>query len=634
MINKYKHYVYYLVVSTTTLSFGQSIQELQKMKEEYEKFQKGQSQLQLPTTGSQGIDPTAGLPREAQIVPYLPEGEPVEEGTRHFGYDYFTRRDTLAFWENLPTPANYLLGPGDELVISLWGETQLRVTYTISRDGKIYDKKVGLLNLTGKSIRDAREYLKDQYGRIYATLKGKNATTFMDVSLGELRSINVNFVGQVKYPGVYPIHPFSTVITGLIQAGGVDITGSLRGIKIKRDGSTKETIDLYNYLINGEVSSNIQLRDQDIVVIPPRTSVVKIDSAIVNPGIYESIPGETIYDMIQFAGGQKHNASETVGIHKIKLKAERKNGSIYKAHYVDFESTKLIPANNIDNITVHHLFRELQQVEIIGQVKVPGSYHYYNGMTFKDLITLGGGFDDSTFWKSVYQDQAEIIRRDPQDRYDDIINVNLLEIVNGDGKANIFLQNLDRVVIHANLNYFEKENVQVLGEVKIPGDYPILQNGESLQSLVNRAGGFTNKSFEDGIEIYRDSLRVAWKNMNLPLMAGDSIVVREKPGTVFVTGEVYNPGLIEFDSRNSLRNYIDLAGGPTKNGDKNDVIVIYANGEVIPKKRFSSPKVKDGATIIVNQQEPTEPFDPTQFANTTLSLLSSLATIIVLSKQF
>ena len=160
-----------------------------------------------------------------------------------------------------------------------------------------------------------------------------------------------------------------------------------------------------------------------------------------------------------------------------------------------------------------------------------------------------------------------------------------------------------------------------------------MQNGESLQSFVNRAGGFTDKSFDDGIEIYRGSLRVAWKNMNLPLMAGDSVVIKEKPGTVFVTGEVYNPGLIEFDSGKSLKNYIDLAGGTTKDGDKNDVIIIYANGEVKPKKLFSSPKVKDGATIIVNQKEPTEPFDPTQFANTTLSLLSSSVTIIVLSKQ-
>ena len=142
---------------------AQSIQELQRLKTEYEKFQKGQTQLQLPTGVDGGVDPTTGLPRQAQITPYQPieiaDEMEEEAGLKHFGYDFFTRRDTVAFWENLPTPANYLLGPGDELVISLWGETQLRETYTISRDGKIYDEKVGLLNLTGKSINEARQYL-------------------------------------------------------------------------------------------------------------------------------------------------------------------------------------------------------------------------------------------------------------------------------------------------------------------------------------------------------------------------------------------------------------------------------------------------------------------------------------------
>ncbi|MBT4662829.1 MAG: hypothetical protein HOC18_13125, partial [Candidatus Marinimicrobia bacterium] len=263
MINKYKHIVYVLFVSAFVLGYGQSIQELQKLKGDYEKFQKGQNQLQLPTAIDRGVDPTAGLPRQAQITPYQPMGvdEIMEnEGLEYFGYGFFTRRDEVAFWENLPTPANYYLGPGDELVISLWGETQLRETYTISRDGKIYDAKVGLLNLTGKSIREARQYLKDQYGRIYATIKGKTPTTFIDVSLGELRAINVNFVGEVQYPGVYPVHPFSTVITGLIQAGGVDITGSLRTIQVKRDGEVVTVVDLYDYLLKGNLPDNIQLR--------------------------------------------------------------------------------------------------------------------------------------------------------------------------------------------------------------------------------------------------------------------------------------------------------------------------------------------------------------------------------------
>ena len=285
---------------------AQSIQELQRLKTEYEKFQKAQKQLELPTGVDGGVDRTTGLPRQAQISPYQPIeiAEKLEEtGLEHFGYDFFTRRDTVAFWENLPTPANYLLGPGDELVISLWGETQLRETYTISRDGKIYDEKVGLLNLTGKSMDGAKKYLKTQFGRIYATLNGKTPTTFIDVSLGELRSINVNFVGEVQYPGVYPVHPFSTVITGLIQAGGVDTTGSLRTIEVKRNGEVVTVVDLYDYLLKGNLPNNIQLRDQDIVVIPVRRSTVEIDNAIVNSGIYEGVAGETVFDLIQYAGG-------------------------------------------------------------------------------------------------------------------------------------------------------------------------------------------------------------------------------------------------------------------------------------------------------------------------------------------
>jgi len=656
MINKYKQIVYVLFVNAFAFGYGQSIQELQNLKSEYEKALKGQKQLQLPTGIDDGVDPETGLPRRAQILPYEPVKLEEDSDLKHFGYDFFTRRDTVAFWENLPTPANYLLGPGDELVISLWGETQLRETHTISREGKIYDEKVGLLNLIGKSISEAREYLHDQYSRIYATLKGKKATTFIDVSLGELRSINVNFVGQVKYPGVYPVHPFSTVITGLIQAGAVDTTGSLRNIKIKRDGLTEETVDLYNYFRNGEVSSNIQLRDQDIVVIPPRSSVVEIDSAVVNPGIYESIPGETIYDLIQHAGGKRHDGSETVGIHKIKSESERTNGLSNEAYYVDFESTKLIPADNVDRIAVRYLFKENQLVEIIGQVKVPGAYHYYKGMTLKRLLALGGGFEDSTYWKSVYHDQAEIIRRNPDSRYENVIKVNLVDIYNGNEKKDILLQNLDRVVVHANLNYFEKENIQILGEVKVPGSYPLVSDNETLQSVINRAGSLTSKALKNGISIYRnkkyfevtsaqvslfsdgtdgigDKVRVAWQNESITLMPGDSVVVKVSTGTVNVSGQVYNPGLIEYNRGKSLRRYINAAGGITETGNRKSIIVVYANGVVSPNVWYMTPKIEDGATIIVNQKELTEPFDPTEFANTTLSLLSSLVTILVLSRQ-
>ena len=246
----------------------QSTQDLQQIKTEYDKYKTQQSQVQITDPNIQEINPVTGLPQKAEVIPYVPSEflslkDTLDEGLKYFGYEFFTRRDTIAFWENLPATANYLLGPGDELVISLWGETQQRGEFTISREGNIYDQKVGLLYLMGKTIKESESYLKNQYGQIYATLNGDKPTTFLDVSLGKLRSINVNFVGEVNYPGVFPVHPFSTVITGLIQAGGVKETGSLRNIQIKRDGKSLNNIDLYDYLLKGNVSNDIQLKDQD-----------------------------------------------------------------------------------------------------------------------------------------------------------------------------------------------------------------------------------------------------------------------------------------------------------------------------------------------------------------------------------
>ena len=157
----YKYYVYILLfLASFTLICAQSTQDLQNMKDEYEKL-KSSKQIDLQQANDrQAIDPRTGVPTQARITPFLPLKEEIkpDSGLQHFGYDFFTRRDSVAFWENLPTPANYLLGPGDELVISLWGETQLRETYTITRDGKIYDQKVGLLNPMGKTIDEAQTH--------------------------------------------------------------------------------------------------------------------------------------------------------------------------------------------------------------------------------------------------------------------------------------------------------------------------------------------------------------------------------------------------------------------------------------------------------------------------------------------
>ena len=235
-----------------------------------------------------------------------------------------------------------------------------------------------------------------------------------------------------------------------------------------------------------------------------------------------------------------------------------------------------------------------------------------------------------------------------------------------DGLGNIMLQNLDRFVVHANLNFFEKKNVQILGEVNIPGSYPLISDNETLESLLKRAGDLTSKALSSGIAIYRDKkyfeltnqglmggnttenttppppnqidenaskVRVAWQNESITLMPGDSVVVKETTQTVNVSGNVYNPGLIEYRPGRSLQYYLNSAGGVTDRGNKKGIIVVYASGVVNPKKWYSTPKIEDGATIIVNAKELREPFDLTQFATNWTTIITSMITAIVLSQQ-
>ena len=611
---------------------SQSIQEIQKLRDEYRKFQnQGNNSMNSIEDIDNDISNAEMIEINNNEIVDLSKQNVDKSEKNYFGFDFFSNRETVSFWENIPVSENYLLGPGDELIISIWGETQLRKKYIVSRDGEIYDDRVGLLPIANKSVSDAQFYLKNQFARVFSTLKGKTPTSFIDLSLGKLRSINVNFVGQLNFPGSYPIHPFSNVINGIIQAGGLKTSASLRAVTIKRDGKVFSTIDLYEYFTKGNLPNKIQLRDQDIIVIPPRISFVEIDSAITNPGIYELKKGETLDDLINFAGNRTFEASNKIEI--IRDSDIYKDDSLKRfISYIDLDSTRFFKVRNGDKFKVLHKNLISNFVDIIGQVKAPGRYSFYQGMMLSELLDLSSGLEDSTYNKSVYLESAEIIRKNPNKRYDDVIKINLNDFI-GVNPKELILQNMDKIIIHANLNFFERNNIKITGEIMIPGEYPLIQNNETLASIIQRAGGFTDKSFKEGIEIHRNNYRVAWKRFSIPVMSGDSIHINEVPGTVLVTGEVYNPGLIEYNARNNLKDYIGLAGGPTKNGDIRDIIIIRANGEVIPKTRFKSIKINNGSTIIINEKEPRDPFNATEFANNTLSIVSSLVTIMVLSRQ-
>ena len=367
--------------------------------------------------------------------------------------------------------------------------------------------------------------------------------------------------------------------------------------------------------------------------------------------------------LIFYAGGVKPNASKNISLERITPLSERTSNSVpFKNIYLDFTKNEKFTLLDGDRIFVPNIFEALQKVEIIGQVKNPGIYNFYKGMRVKDLLALAGGLEDEDFWKSVYQKQAEIVRRNPESKYESVLNVNIEDLVNGENEQNFLLQNLDRFVVHANRNYFENKTIQVVGEVNIPGSYSLISERETLRNIITRAGGLTTLALKNGISVFRNKkyfqaieiknqddrnnisqiiesanpdemLRLAWSNQNITIMPGDSIVVKERTRTVNITGQVYNPGIVEYKKNKTIRYYLNAAGGLSQNADKNAIIVVYANGVVSPNRWYRSPKIEDGSTIIVNPKEFQEPFDVTQFATNWTSIISSMITAIVLSQQ-
>ena len=382
----------------TNIIFSQSLQDIERLKKELDR-------KNSEINNQDDMEDFEEFRREnfdAEVVRFNPNDSKaiIKDSLKlnYFGYDFFTKRDTVKFWENLPVPSGYIIGPGDEITISIWGQTQIRKKYIVSREGKIYDEKVGIVIVSGKTVDGLNKFLKKKYGQVYSTLKDPNPSSYIDISLGELRSINVNFVGEVKYPGVYALHPFSNLVTGLFRSGGVNYTGSLRNIYIKRDGKRIGGLDLYKYLISGSLPKNIQLMDQDIVVVPVRKNTIEVDSSIVRPGIYEALEGESIKDIIKYSGGLNKEASNTISIKRITPLQERMPESLANEnYYISYDDASRIKVQNGDRVEVKSIFKSLQQVEILGQVKKQGIYNFYDGMTMSELIDLSGGFNDTTF---------------------------------------------------------------------------------------------------------------------------------------------------------------------------------------------------------------------------------------------
>lgn len=490
-----------LLFAFTSGIFGQSIQDLME--------QAGVKPPEDLLSISSSVAPSADIPEipseipKEQVVqieqPPKEQTEPktkTEPDVEYYGYNYFNTTSELVFLDNLPAPANYQVGAGDEIIITIWGETQLRESSTISRDGSIYFENVGLVNLVNLSFDQAKRVLKSRFENVYSTLRGgSSASTYMEISLGTLKSINIHFLGEVNSPGVMPIHPFSTVTTGLIQAGGVSLIGSLRDIQIIRNGRVLESIDYYQYLRGGSIANNIRLIDNDVISIPIRKSSVQITGKVRRPGIFELKEGETLNDLIRFAGGLENDAASKIEVKRV-LPIEFRKSDIDNIQriWVDISEKNDVKLLDGDRVNVYSLFVTDPIVHIGGQVKNSGEFSLSENMKLTDLLDLAGGVFTSDHWNKVYPYRADLIRSDRYKTTSVIIPVKLDKLKQGDMTQNYALQEGDRVIIYpTEVNKYDK-TVEIFGDIRNPGEYPLDEN-MGLTDLILRAGGFNYSAY-------------------------------------------------------------------------------------------------------------------------------------------
>ncbi len=523
-----------------------------------------------------------------------------------FGYNVFTYSPTtFQPTLNVPTPVNYIVGPGDEIVISLWGETQLVQDLFVSKNGDIYIPNVGLINVNGLDMKQLRQKLFNRLSKVYSSLlpnASGEARTHLNVSTGQLRSVKIYVLGEVKKPGGYTLPALSSAFTALYYSGGPDINGSMRNIEVLRDGKVVDHIDLYDYLINGDQSKDIRLNDGDIVFVPPVGKRVAIRGSVFRPAIYELKKGETLGDLLKYASGLTFNAYfQTVHIDRVipfDQRADYENNILSidlpfsSVAALDSSKFKLDDGDVVTIDTVNN--RPQNMVNISGDVRQPGIYELTSGMTVRDLISKA----DSVF-PDAFMGDAILVRTLPSEKKE-MLSFNLGKALAGNPSDNLSLANLDSIHIFKDTTFFPTRWVQIFGNVRHPGTYHRYQK-MTLSDLIIRAGGLNDSATTQDIEIARldtvsADIYASKITVNLPsdywdvppdkaFMLKDYDKVLIRPDTaktyesgVYLSGEVVFPGEYAILRRGErLSDFIKRAGGFLKGAYPEGMYVLRYN---------------------------------------------------------
>lgn len=571
----------------------------------------------------------------------------ARERSRYFGYDLFNKRPG-AFSPSLLGPADeaYMVGPGDELRLTVWGAAEFQYDLQVDREGRIYLPNAGQLMVAGKRLDRLRRDMKRWLSRTYDGLQTDPPTIFMDITLTRLRPIKVFVLGEVAQPGGYTLASSSTVFNALYAVGGPLTAGSLRDIRVIRDGKVVASVDFYNYLLKGYDANPIRLSDNDHIFIPLRGKTVAILGEVRRPAIYELKEGESISDLLELSGGLTAAAyTKRIQIERIIPFGERLDPSMARKVFdVDIGPVLLgkrkIPLLDSDTVRVFSTLDVMENaVRVHGAVKQPGRYELNDSVqTVRDLVVKADGLMGDAFLG-----KADLVRT-REDSTEVIFSLNLEELLADPPGENMQLLPRDQLYIYSVNELVTDEQVTIVGAVKQPGKYRLWQD-MTVEDLIFQAGGFTEDAYLVDAQLSRlpdehSSEGEKASLLNIPLTARrlegrtsaaeetylalaqqagkvrlrhrDIVYIRNDPDytqqdTVIVRGEVKFPGQYTLLRENeTLSEVIKRAGGilPTgypKGGQLlrgNERVVVHI-GEALKGKKKADIILLTGDEIII-----------------------------------
>lgn len=504
-----------------------------------------------------------------------PQAQEVAQQDAVFGRNIFnTRNLTFEPNVNIATPPNYRLGPGDEVVIDIWGASQNTIRQQISPDGTINLEQLGPVFLSGMSIERAQQYLTGELRKIYSDQSNQ-----IRVTLGNTRTIQINVMGEVVQPGTYALSAFSTVFHALYRAGGVSNIGSLRNVKVSRAGKIVATVDVYQFIMQGKTRDDIRLEEGDVIIVPAYDALVQITGNVKRPMRYEMKKDETLSTLLKYAGGFTSDA------YTKSLRIVRQNGKEYQVNTVDDTDYSICKMHDGDVVTAEAILdRFTNKLEVRGAVYRPGIYELGGKLnTVRELVEKADGLMADAFTGRA------VLYRERENKTREVKQIDIRAIMDGT-QPDIPLQKNDVLYIPSIHDLEDLGNVQIYGEVAHPGDYPYADN-MTLEDLVITAGGLRESASVVRVDVARrikdpkstESSATIGQTFSFGLKDGfvvdgepgftlqpyDQVFVRRSPGysaqqNVTVSGEVLYGGTYALTTKSErISSVIAKAGGAT-----------------------------------------------------------------------